>query len=176
MADTGAQAAGTLVNDATIGTVSWTIPSFANLARAALSDQDATDTSVRLVVGGTIVGDNKATNTDLGLGGTSVVINYGGETDLWGLSISAGDVNSSNFGFVFSATGNGSTVSQYLKFTNFSLGVPTNATIKGVKIVTSTDTNSTNVFMQTATLTVYYDVLSKIEGILTIQGISSITL
>lgn len=59
------------------------------------------DSSVRLVNGGTVSGDNKAA------GGTWPTVDtyqsYGSSTDLWGLTLTPADVNASNFGVVFSA-------------------------------------------------------------------------
>ncbi len=60
------------------------------------------DSSVRLVIGGSIVGDNKAlaayfNNT------TDAVTTYGSASDLWGLSLTAAQINASDFGVAYSA-------------------------------------------------------------------------
>ena len=58
----------------------------------------------RLVKGGTVQGDNKADWINDGWGtacNTDATQVYGGPTDLWGLSFDVGDVNASDFGFVF---------------------------------------------------------------------------
>jgi len=61
---------------------------------------------VKLVVGGTVSGNNKAaTSTKWPTSDGSV--SYGGAADLWGLTLSASDVNGSGFGVVLSATSSG---------------------------------------------------------------------
>jgi len=58
------------------------------------------DYEVKLVKGGTIVGDNKAdTTTDWPHGGYAMVT-YGGPADKWGETWSVDDINSSEFGVV----------------------------------------------------------------------------
>lgn len=58
------------------------------------------DEVVKLVVGGSVVGNNYAdTVTEWPVYNTSYYITYGGPTDLWGLSISTSDIDS-NFGVV----------------------------------------------------------------------------
>ena len=61
---------------------------------------DATESSVKIVKGGTISGNNKSTGANLP--DSLTYVEYGGSTDLWGLSWTASDVNASNFGVVFS--------------------------------------------------------------------------
>ena len=58
------------------------------------------DTIVRLVKGGTVVGDNLASGT--AWPGTDTVETYGGPTELWGETWTADDVNAGNFGVVLS--------------------------------------------------------------------------
>lgn len=60
------------------------------------------DKVVRLVVGGTVVGDNKAdTGTDWPA--SDAAAGYGGAADTWGLSPTAAQVNANDFGFVVQA-------------------------------------------------------------------------
>lgn len=60
------------------------------------------DNSVKLVKGGSISGNDKASGT---LWGTSdSVATYGSSTDLWGLTLTPADVNLSTFGMVISAS------------------------------------------------------------------------
>jgi len=56
------------------------------------------DNTVKLVIGGSIVGTNK--NSATKWSPTESYFTYGGSSDLWGNSISAGDVNASSFGIV----------------------------------------------------------------------------
>lgn len=64
-----------------------------------------TVTSVRLVNGGVISGDD-AGGFALQVGTTESTMSWGASDDLWGLSLSPSDVNASNFGFVISAEEN----------------------------------------------------------------------
>lgn len=59
------------------------------------------DNSVRLVVGGTITGSDRATGTIWPAADT--YLSRGGSSDNWGLSLTASDVNASNFGVAISA-------------------------------------------------------------------------
>jgi hypothetical protein len=59
------------------------------------------DITVRLIKGGTITGDNKATTTDWPTSlGTAT---YGGAADLWATTWTPADINASNFGVALSA-------------------------------------------------------------------------
>ena len=60
-----------------------------------------TDSYVRLVVGGAIVGNDKASSSSWPT--TDATATYGGSADLWGLSLTATQVNASNFGVALSA-------------------------------------------------------------------------
>ncbi len=67
----------------------------------AVTDQGiATDETVRLVVGGSIVGSNRTT----GRIPDGTYYAFGGPTDLWGLTPTAAQVNASTFGAVISYT------------------------------------------------------------------------
>lgn len=73
-----------------------------NVERNATSLSAISDSSVRLVKGGVISGDDKAspsawTTSDL-------VATYGSSTDLWGLSLTPSDINDPNFGTVINAS------------------------------------------------------------------------
>ena len=63
---------------------------------------NVTDNIVRLVRGGTVVGDDKASGDQWP--GMDVVRSYGGSTDLWGTTLTPAQVNASDFGVVLSAT------------------------------------------------------------------------
>lgn len=64
-----------------------------------------TDSTVKLVKGGVVSGDNKALAGDWPTTDTYSI--YGGSTDLWGLTLTPNDINAANFGVVISATGSG---------------------------------------------------------------------
>ena len=91
--------------------------------------------SVKLVKGGVITGDEKSTGA---FTTTDTVYAFGGATDLWGLALTPADVNGSTFGVAVSMIGDSYEItndtSQYLKVTNFGFAIPTNATINGVVV------------------------------------------
>ena len=62
------------------------------------------DEAVRLVIGGTIIGNNKA-DADTWTG-TAAFSNYGGTADTWGNTLTPAQVNSSNFGVAIAASYN----------------------------------------------------------------------
>ncbi|SFQ82322.1 hypothetical protein [Nitratireductor indicus] len=61
------------------------------------SDDGPRDNSVRLVVSGSLAGDDKATGTQLAYE-TNQSRTYGGAADVWGNSLTTAIVNASNFG------------------------------------------------------------------------------
>ena len=63
-----------------------------------------TDYSVKLVQGGTIVGNEEASTTSWTT--TETTADYGGSADMWGVAWTPAQINASNFGFVFSAKRN----------------------------------------------------------------------
>ncbi|MFY7971086.1 MAG: lectin-like protein, partial [Flavobacteriales bacterium] len=74
------------------------------LAAVAFNNVDFVDTSVRLTMGGSFVGNNKASSTEWGTTDAATV--YGGPGDMWGLGTVLGsDVNASTFGVGISARG-----------------------------------------------------------------------
>jgi hypothetical protein len=88
--------------------------------------------SVRLVKGGVISGDNKATGS---ITTSDAYYSFGGAADKWGLSLTESDVEASNFGVVVSFNGTGNSpnyTTNYLEATNFGISVPSGATIDGV--------------------------------------------
>ena len=69
--------------------------------RAGSISPAISDASIRLVVGGSIAGSDLSAG--LAWSTTEEVITYGGAAELWGLTPTVADVNSSNFGFAISA-------------------------------------------------------------------------
>lgn len=61
------------------------------------------DSTVSLIKGGVISGNNKALATNWST--TEQYANYGSSSDLWGLSLTPSDINSSNFGAAISVFG-----------------------------------------------------------------------
>lgn len=67
----------------------------------------ANDNTVRLIRGGTVLGDNKAVATNYGT--SFAVITYGSPTDLWGTTWTVAQINANNFGAAFSVNIGGGT-------------------------------------------------------------------
>ena len=138
MSDTGWKSPGTVVDDDSVGTVAWTNPDNAkasdnNYVTADLESGTNKDKSVKIVIGGSIVGSDKGTLTAVSTSDSYQL--FGGVSDKWGSSISSTQVNSSDFGVVFQASNYGDTIgSHYLKATNFGFSIPTNAVINGIEV------------------------------------------
>ena len=72
-----------------------------SIERSSTVGSTTNDNSVKLVKGGTISGNDKATGTSWPTSdGTAT---YGSSTDLWGLTLTPSDINASTFGVVVSA-------------------------------------------------------------------------
>jgi hypothetical protein len=72
------------------------------------------DNNVQLLKAGAATGSNKAGSTFwaiVGAGGKGTNITYGANNDLWGTTLTAADVNASNFGLRFSAKNTGASSS-----------------------------------------------------------------
>tara|TARA_R100000808_G_scaffold3310_1_gene11864 strand:- start:1370 stop:5290 length:3921 start_codon:yes stop_codon:yes gene_type:complete len=122
---------------------------------------DVTDKLVQLVVGGSLVGNNKA-DTGTAWGTSDATANYGGATDLWGLTPSRSQVVASDFGVEIRATKGTSTstrqaridhvtitihydtneTSDYLDVQNFGFDIPTGATINGIIVSVERKSNT----------------------------------
>jgi hypothetical protein len=130
---------------------------------------DVKDKLVQLVVGGSLVGNNKA-DESTAWGTSDAVANYGSATDLWGLTPSRAQVVASDFGVEIRATKNTSITarqaridhititlhyttsetSDYLDVQNFGFDIPLGATINGM--VVSIERKSTSGTVTDATL------------------------
>ena len=137
MADTGAKVPGTLASDNSHGSAAWTDPTNA----ASNNNTYATVTlltdveEVKLVVGGTVTGDNRVADNAAALPGTETLLDYGGAAVTWGASPTAAQVKASTFGCVLSVWDNFLSISEYLKATNFDFSViPDGSTIDGIKV------------------------------------------
>lgn len=85
----------TIPNDATITGVTLSV------IRHSTVGSTLNDNSVRLVKGGIISGNDKASATSWPT--SDAPATYGSSTDLWGLSFIPSDINSTSFGVVISA-------------------------------------------------------------------------
>ena len=59
---------------------------------------------------------------------------YGSAIDVWGETLTAENINDSDFGVVLQIDQNGSSYSDYLEATNFGFSVPTGSTIDGILV------------------------------------------
>lgn len=137
-ATVGPNSPGTMADDATVGTVTWTSPDNAKVsddlkAIASLNCGSAsvTENSIKIIKTGSIIGNEKSTGATIPTSDT--YISYGGSADLWGTSWTTTDINASDFGVVFSANET-TNVSHYLKATNFGFVVPAGSTIDGILV------------------------------------------
>ena len=137
MATAGPNYSGTVINDASAGSTAWINPSNAQgnqttvYAAADMTNSGSVETTIKLIKGGTISGNNKSTGATIPT--TLTTVNYGGTSDLWGLTFSVSDVNASNFGVVFQIENPlAATISNYLNAQNFGFSVPTGSTINGI--------------------------------------------
>jgi len=126
-------------------------------------------TTVKLVDGaGTIAGNNKATG-ELPINAWDNPLSvedynsFGGETELWGLTLAPSTINDTDFGFVVNFTGydHGSNYeTHYLKATNFGFSIPIEATINGVKVELQNKywrpTTGARAYIDHVRITIYY--------------------
>lgn len=130
---------GTGADNAGIGTSVWATPTNACAADSAFAVFTAgvgatfTDSTVKLVKGGTVSGNNNSTGAAIPAS-PSGTRTFGSGADLWGLTLTPADINASNFGVVYSSTSNTGVVSHYLQATNFGFAVPSTATVNGVSV------------------------------------------
>jgi len=136
--DVGPNNPGTMADDATVGTQSWS-----NVDNAKVSDDtyagaillfegfDVIENSIKLVKDGAISGNDKSTGAAVSV--TESYISYGGASDLWGLSWDAADINANDFGVVGSWR-DVAVISHYLNATNFGFNIPAGATINGILV------------------------------------------
>lgn len=145
----------------TPGTKEWQRLNDPSYPYSNTQDSATIDSIVKLLKGGVISGSNLAKELTL----ANKTNTYGGETELWGLSFTKSDIESADFGFAFMATGTGlSYTSDFLFVKDLGFSFPEGTTINGIKLITETSTNSTNVFMLSYELTVYYSVPTPIVG------------
>lgn len=96
------------------------------------------DNIVRLVVGGTVSGDDKA-GDNTWTASIETADTYGGSTDTWGLSLTAAQVRATDFGVVISATHSAAFANAFVDYipitiyyTEASTGITERGTARGV--------------------------------------------
>lgn len=129
---------GTGANVTGIGTAAWTNPTNACATDSAFAvftgslGATFTDTVVSLIKGGTVSGSNLSTGAAIPT--TQSTRTFGGSSNLWGLTLTPADVNSSTFGVAYVSTTNTPVISNYLQATNFGFAIPSTATINGITV------------------------------------------
>jgi len=160
MASEGYLGPSSVISDDQIGDGPWSDPSniigeFDETSTPADYGQD--EHSVRLVVDNVMAGNDKSTGAALPF--TATDLSYGSDSDTWGISLTAAQVNASGFGLAVATSGDsGSFISEYLRCTNFGFAIPNGATIDGVVAVVNIvssggDLDATVAYVR---LTVYY--------------------
>lgn len=140
----GPNSPGTLVDDASIGTLPWGSPnnaaisdnSFASATEDAGSSADPIwDNAVRIVKGGSIGSTDKSTGVNWASSDPNSYIRYGGSSDLWGETWTVAQINASDFGIALSGHTNPEyQVTHYLKCTNFGFSIPSESIISGIAV------------------------------------------
>jgi hypothetical protein len=110
--------------------------------------------NVRLIIGGTPVGDNLASGQ---IAVREEYWTFGGASILWGLTPTAAELNASDFGLqVGMEDTNSIYYTDSLLLTNFSMGIPFWALIEGIKVEIRGKILSKSSYMNCARITVYY--------------------
>lgn len=106
----------------------------------------AQDNSVRLIQGGNVVGDDKASGTDYTTSWEAA--SYGSPTDLWGTGWTVADINSAQFGVVLAAeknnSGGGETQEVRVDLISISVRYTPDTTVPTVSTIVRADTDPTN--------------------------------
>jgi hypothetical protein len=110
----------------------------------------------------TVDGNGDSVLSSLSLTDT-YMCSIGGQSELWGLSLTPSDINNSGFGIALTLKAGVLTDWTYastLKTSNYGFNVPTNATITGVQIELkgkyTTNRGDITVYLNCARVTVYY--------------------
>lgn len=102
----------------------------------------ARDISVRLLQGGSLAGDDKASNASYTTGWVNA--GYGGSTDLWGLGWTPAQVNANNFGVAFAAERETFTRTVYVDVISVAVTYTLDTTAPTVSSIVRADANPTN--------------------------------
>lgn len=158
-----------------VGSVTWL-----NVNNAKVSDSSYTtnsydtgnfpprftrDLSIKIVKSDSSLGSTDKADTGTNWSSTESYFSYGGNTDLWGETWTANDINDSDFGVVIAIKNYGlggilENASHYLKATNFGFAIPSGATINGILLeIQKKSTEAGNVITANINhirITVYY--------------------
>ncbi|MFZ5567535.1 MAG: DUF6701 domain-containing protein [Pseudomonadota bacterium] len=102
----------------------------------------ATDISVRLLQGGSLAGDDKASNASYTTGWVNA--GYGSSTDLWGLGWTPAQINANNFGVAFAAQREFFTRTVYVDVISVAVTYTLDTTAPTVSSIVRADANPTN--------------------------------
>ncbi|NWF77640.1 MAG: hypothetical protein HXY36_03495 [Chloroflexi bacterium] len=106
-----------------------------------------TDNSIKLVKGGTISGDNKASASPWSDSDTNTYVSYGGPPDLWGLTWSPADINGPGFGVAISAKKDDSNNTRtayvdHIRITVYYSSPPTDITLSNTSVAENEPANT----------------------------------
>jgi len=94
---------------------------FVEKSESGPSAGDARTDSVKLVKGGTISGDDRASDDTSEWPSSDTVATFGGSNELWGLSWTDSDINASDFGVVFAVREDGREMDCYVDHISISI-------------------------------------------------------
>lgn len=186
MANTTAMSPGTVVDDATVGTVEWSNPDNAKVSDNTYASADTNfgtgpqyaDYAVKIVKSdGSIGTENKANLSISAWPTTEAYINYGSASDLWSEVWTASDINDVDFGVVISAVDSGARKTHYLKASNFGFSIPIGATINGILVsIEKKGIGYQEFYIDHIRITIYYtEPPTTTTGVSTMTGVQSIT-
>ena len=125
-----------------VGTIAWANPDYAKSSDYLYAtnqlentgNQPVIDVEVKIVkADGSIGTTNKADTNVWIVTDAQTYQPYGDNTDLWGETWTAANINDADFGVVLSAKETTTDItSHYLKATNFGFAIPTGAVINGI--------------------------------------------
>lgn len=159
MASSGPNYPSSGVNSARGGSAgSWTSPGNVTADDATESSfviSLVADETISLMIGGSVVGSNKAITTTTW--GASSVVTYGGSSDLWGLTPTVSEINASDFGVAIAVkTNGGSNYSDYIHAAGFGFSIPSGSTIDGVVVELDRRRSANIGLVDYVRVTVYY--------------------
>ena len=151
---------GTFANDATVGMSDWISETNVQFddnvdTFAELLDVNNQFHSIRLVKNGVIDGNNPGVGF---VTSSFYTYTFGGQNDLWGLTLTKADIEASNFGVVVAMQNSLETViTKYLKVTNFGFTLPADAIINGVEVNVKARTSVADASIDYVSMKVYYN-------------------
>lgn len=167
MATQGPSIAGIGIDNSAVGTIAWSNPGnitgSVSFASAILGvSATVSDISVKIVKAGVISGTNQSSSQNVPTNAISSTYSWGSNSNLWGTSLSASDINDSNFGFSISYADGIGTQTHYVQGSSFGFSLPAVATISGLTLnISATGTfnaksGQVSIFVKNMQVTVTY--------------------